>query len=141
MPVTKSNANGFVGRVGLANQNVTSYAGTAAYGSATRSLRRALNGSHGDRRAKATLLALTGAAVGAASKAYSNSRIDAGRTTGQAGVNLLGGKRTIETKVFQTGVTVAQDLTDFDTRLAASVRPTYPTVKGGGGGGRAGRLA
>lgn len=141
MPVTPSTATGFIGRAGLANPNASSYAGTSKYGNTTKMLRTVFNLSHGARRAKATLLALTGAAVGGASKAYTNSRISAGATTGQAGINALGGRRTIETKTYQTGVTTAQDLVDFDTRLAARSRPTSFTVKGiSSQGGMAGKL-
>lgn len=123
-------ASGFIGST---PSNITSYATTSIMGPLANELRRTLNRSHGSRRRKATLLAITGAAAGAASKAYSNSRIDAGVSTGQAGRNDLGGKRTIETKTYQTGNSVAADITDFDTVLQKTSKPsTYPVDKGGG---------
>src|SRR5690349_10002690 len=138
---TAATATGFVGRVGLANPNATSYSSIAKRGGALAFINRTLNGSHGDRRLRATILALTGAVVGGASKAYSNTRASAGRAVGQAQHIGLGGMRTVETVTYQTGVTVAQDLTTVDTQIAAKHKPSsYPTVLGGGGGGRVGRL-
>lgn len=143
MPTTAA-ATGFIGRIGLANPNATSYSSIAKRGGALAALNKTLNGSHGDRRLRATILALTGAAVGGASKAYSNSRIahTTDGTTSRVGRLGGGGQRLVETITYQTGVTVAADLTSVDTQIAAKHKPsTYPTVKGGGGGGRAGKLA
>src|SRR5215204_3134756 len=109
---TLPTANGFIGRVGLGGGNATSYSGLQKYGATLRLLQRRLNLSHGSRKARATILALTGAVVGGASKAYSNSRVTADNASplvSQAGRNTLGGKRNIETVAYQTGVTVAAD--------------------------------
>lgn len=138
MPTTAA-ATGFIGRVGLANPNATSYSSIAKRGQTLELLNKALNTSHGARRLRATILALTGAAVGGASKAYSNTRIQALQ---RAGKMSLGGAVAVETVTYQTGVTVAADLTSVDTQIAAKHKPSsYPAVKGGGGGGRAGKLA
>jgi hypothetical protein len=130
-------ATGFIGRVGVIGDSAN-YATTGKIGVLGQLLRKAGSKSHGSRKMKSLMLALTGAAVGAASKAYTNKRIDAGFT--RTGVNSngtgslvsLGGKRAVESVNYQTGVTVAQDLTDFDTRVAQkSYPPTYPKDKSG----------
>lgn len=133
-------ATGFVGRVGLSNPNATSYSSIAKRGQSLQLINNLLNRSHGSRRLKATLLALTGAAVGGASKAYSNSRVQAQQ---QAGRSSLGGLRTVETATYQTGVSVAADLTTIDAQVAAKHKPSsYPANRAGsGGGGKAGRLS
>src|ERR1044072_3853924 len=132
---TAASATGFVGRVGLANPNATSYSSIAKRGQTLELLNKALNSSHGSRRLRATLLALTGAAVGGASKAYSNSRIQAASTLGKLGG---GGLRTVETVTYQTGVTVAADLTTIDTQVAAKHKPSsYPANRSGAEIGRA----
>lgn len=138
---TKGIATGFMGRVGLANPNVTSITTTSVSGTIVQDIKRALNKSHGSRRARATVLALTGAAVGAASKAYSNSRIYAGRAVGQAGVNHLGGLRTVETVNYQTGVSTATDLTSIDQQIMTKSKPaSYPLNKSGYVPGKIGSL-
>lgn len=141
MPTLPS-ANGFIGRVGLGGGNATSYSGLAKVGGSLRGVQRMLNRSHGSRKLRAMILALTGAAVGGASKAYSNSRIKANETgSSQVGKNELGGKRSIETVAYQTGVTVAGDLTTVDTTLAAKSKPaTYPVDKSGHVPGKIGSL-
>lgn len=131
---TKPTANGFIGRVGLGGGNATSYTGLAVTGGHLRKLRRMMNGSHGSRKLRAALLSLTGAAVGAASKAYSNARLKASETPGvtsQVGRNELGGRRTTETVAYQTGVSVASDLTDIDGTIAKRTAPTYPADRSG----------
>jgi hypothetical protein len=141
---TAAAATGFIGRVGLANPNATSYTSIAKRGQTLELLNKALNGSHGSRRLRATVLALTGAAVGGASKAYSNSRIRHTTDSSTSRVGRLGGGglRTVETVTYQTGVTVAGDLTTVDTQIAAKHKPSsYPTeLSGAGGGGRIGKL-
>lgn len=138
---TLPTANGFIGRVGLGGGNATSYSGIGKTGGIGRLLNRLLNRGHGSRKARATILALTGAAVGGASKAYSNARVSAGRSAGQVGYNELGGKRTIETVAYQTGVTVAGDLTTIDTTIAQKSKPSsYPVEKGGYKPGKIGSL-
>lgn len=139
MPSAAS-ATGFVGRVGLSNPNATSYSSIAKRGQTLQVMNNLLNRSHGSRRLKATLLALTGAAVGGASKAYSNSRIQAVQLAGKLAP---GGIRNVETFTYQTGVSVAADLTTIDAQIAAKHKPSsYPANRAGsGGGGRAGRLA
>lgn len=135
-----ASATGFIGRVGLANPNAVVYATDSKTNITLNRLRRSLNRSHGSRRLKAMILAITGAAAGQ-SKAYSNFRVSVERTVGQAGVNKLGGARTIDQVAYQTGNSVAGDITTFDAQIAYSSKPTYPTVKGGGGGGRVGKLS
>ena len=138
--MAKATANGFIGRVGAVG-NSTSYQSAGKVGSAAQRLKVFTRLSHGGRMARATLLALTGAAVGAASKAYSVSQVDVGPSTGQAGINGLGGKRTAVLKTKQSGNTVAQDLTDFDANVAAKSRPsTYPKDKSGWTPGNIGKL-
>src|SRR5215217_4438413 len=127
-------ATGFIGRLGALG-DTTIYATTGKVGAAGHRLRRLFNRSHGSRMQRATLLALTGAAVGAASKAYTNKRIDQGFTivdknsNGTGSLTALGGKRAVATVTRQSGVTVAQDLTDFDTRMAQKSYPTYVVDK------------
>jgi hypothetical protein len=138
MPTTAT-ATGFVGRVGLANPNATSYSSIAKRGQGLQLVNNLLNRSHGSRRLRATLLALTGAAVGGASKAYSNSRIQAVQNVGKM---KLGGQQTVETVTYQTGVSVAADLTTIDAQIAAKHKPSsYPTNRAGyAGGGRVGKI-
>lgn len=138
---TAASASGFIGRVGLNQPNATSYSSIAKRGQSLQLVNNLLNRSHGSRRLKATLLSLTGAAVGAASKAYSNSRVSAPTNTLVSRTS-LGGARTIDTVTYQTGVSVAQDLTTIDTQIAAKHKPaTYATDRAGaGGGGRAGKI-
>lgn len=133
-------ATGFIGRVGLANTNAVTYVTDSKLNQPLNRIRRILNKSHGSRKLKAMILAITGAAAGQ-SKAYSNYRVSAERTAGQAGVNKLGGARTVELVAYQTGNSVAGDITTFDAQITYSNKPTYPTVKGGGGGGRLGKLS
>lgn len=136
---TAAAATGFVGRVGFANPNATSYTSIAKRGPQLQYLNSALNRSHGSRRLRATLLALTGAAVGGASKAYSNSRVQAGDRRGKLS---YGGKMTVETVTYQTGVSVAADLTTIDAQIAAKHKPaTYPANKSGFAPGNIGSLA
>jgi hypothetical protein len=142
---TNGVAHGFVGRVGLANVDSTNYATVGKLGNVGARLRNQFNRSHGTRMNRAILLALTGAAVGGASKAYSQKRINHGFGTGsESGTGSLvtvGGKRTIDTVTRQSGVTVAQDLTDFDTRMAQkSYPPAYPADKSGHIAGKIGSL-
>lgn len=143
---TNGVAAGFIGRVGLANIDSTNYATVGKLGAVGTRLRNQFNRSHGTRMQRATLIALTGAAVGAASKAYTNKRINHGFTgtgnnNGTSALTALGGKRTVDTVTRQSGVTVAQDLTDFDTRMAQKSFPTtYPVNKSGFVPGNIGRL-
>jgi hypothetical protein len=138
-------ATGFIGRVGAVG-DTTNYQTTGKIGAAGQMIRKALSKSHGTRRMKSLVLALTGAAVGAASKAYTNKRLDQGFTktdknSNGTGALTLGGKRNTETVTYQSGVTVAQDLTDFDTRAAQkSFPPSYPNDKSGFRPGNIGRL-
>lgn len=126
--MARATAKGFQGRVGALG-NSTNYQTTGKVGGAARAMRTSLNRGHGNRMVRAILLALTGAAVGAASKAYSVSRLN---YTGQAGQNTLGGLRKAQLVTKQTGVTVAQDLTDFDQNVARKSYPaTYPANKSG----------
>jgi hypothetical protein len=136
---TAATATGYIGRVGLANPNATSYTSIAKRGQTLELLNKALNSSHGSRRLRATLLALTGAAVGGASKAYSNSRVQASQRIGKLSP---GGLQPVETVTYQTGVTVAGDLTSIDTQVAAKHKPSsYPADKSGWRPGNIGSLA
>lgn len=127
--MAKATASGWIGRD---TGNVTSHTTMSTYGASQGEIRRALNRGHGTRKLKAVLLALTGAAVGAASKAYSTARVDTGVSTGQAGRNDLGGRRTTSLVTLQSGVTVAADLTNVDQSIAAKSRlSSYPADKGG----------
>lgn len=142
---TNGVATGFIGRVGLANLDATNYATVGKLGAVGTRLRNQFNRSHGTRMQRATLIALTGAVVGGASKAYTNKRINhgfgTGSNSGTASLVTVGGKRQIDTVTRQSGVTVAQDLTDFDTRMAQkSFPPTYPANKSGYAVGNIGRL-
>lgn len=141
---TSAVATGFIGRVGLANPNATSYSSIAKRGQTLELLNKALNASHGSRRLRATILALTGAVVGGASKAYSNSRVKhtTDNSVSRVGRVSGGGLRVVETITYQTGVTVAGDLTSVDTQIAVKHKPSpYPTERSGaGGGGRVGRI-
>lgn len=110
----------------------TNYTQASVADPVTRKLNKLFNRGYGNRAMRATVVALTGAAVGGASKAFSYARISAGNSAGQTGRNELGGRRTTETRNMQTGVTVAADLTDFDTRVTAKNRPaSYPVDKSG----------
>lgn len=136
---TAASSTGFVGRVGLANPNANSYSTTAKRGGSLALLNKALNLSHGSRRLRATILALTGAAVGGASKAYSNSRVQAGDRRGKLS---YGGRIPVETVTYQTGVTTAADLTSVDTQIAAKHKPaSYPPNLSGWKPGNIGTLA
>jgi hypothetical protein len=136
---TAATATGYIGRVGLANPNATSYTSIAKRGQTLELLNKALNSSHGSRRLRATLLALTGAAVGGASKAYSNSRVQPSQRIGKLSP---GGLQPVETVTYQTGVTVAGDLTSIDTQIAAKHKPSsYPANKSGYAPGNIGSLA
>ncbi|MCI0557523.1 MAG: hypothetical protein MN733_03430 [Nitrososphaera sp.] len=75
-------------------------------------------------------LEITGAAAGATASA-SYSRVKAGEVSG-AFQSELGGKRTIETKSDINRVTVAGDITDFDSKiLELDSTPTYVANKDG----------
>lgn len=144
---TNGVATGFIGRVGAVGDTVN-YATTGKVGAAGHRLRGMFNRSHGSRMQRAILLALTGAAVGGASKAYTNKRIDQGFTVvdknsnGTGQLTALGGKRLVSTVTRQSGVTVAQDLTDFDTRMAQKSFPSaYPADKSGFKPGNVGKLS
>lgn len=138
-------ALGFIGRVGAVG-NTTNYTTTGKIGGLGSQLRRSLNKGLGGRKMRAMMIALTGAAVGAASKAVSVQRIDAksnfiGTGPSNNSIMLFGGARGDSTVAVQTGVTVAQDLTDFDTRIAQkSYPPAYPADKSGWRPGGIGRL-
>lgn len=138
-------AVGFIGRYG-ALANTTNYTTTGKIGGLGSQLRRSLNKGLGGRKMRAMLIALTGAAVGAASKAVTVRRTDERSNftgTGAANGSLIafGGKRGNSSVSVQAGVTVAQDLTDFDTRVAQkSYPPAYPKDKSGWTPGNIGRL-
>lgn len=132
---------------GNAHGNATGpgqYQNSSKVGNVANQLRRSLNRGIPGRINRAIVLALTGAAVGAASRTHSFSRISAGTTTGQAGQSAgeLGGMRTIETISRNSGVTTADDLTTLDGNIAKKSRPpTYAKDKSGnGGGGQLGKL-
>lgn len=139
-------ATGFIGRVGAVG-NTTNYQTTGKLGDGATKIRRILNAAHGGRMLKSILLALTGTVVGGASKAYTVARIserdNMNGSTGAANGSLVafGGKRSKVTVTKQSGVTVAQDLTDFDTLMAQKNFPsTYPADKSGFKPGNIGRL-
>jgi hypothetical protein len=135
MPTTGA-ATGFIGRQGASQPNVTAYSTTQKYGNQLGLMNRLLNRSHGTRRFRATLLSLTGAASGAASKAYSNTRIAAVQQLGKLG---YAAKQSAETVAYQTGNSTAGDLTTTDAVIAVKHRPgTYPTDKSGFAPGKAG---
>lgn len=138
-------ATGFIGRVGVIG-NTTNYQTTGKFGDVATEIRRVFKGGHGGRMLQAVVLALTGAAVGAASKAYTVARIaerDNVPGTGSAIGSMMafGGRRSKVTVTKQSGVTVAQDLTDFDTLMAQkNFPPSYPADKSGFKPGGIGRL-
>src|SRR5215204_3411744 len=91
---------------------------------------RQLRTGIGGRKLRAIVMALTGATVGSASKAYSSKRIPHDRQVGVATSQF--GKITAVTVTHITGNTTANDLSVVDNVLAARTRPpTYPTSRGG----------
>jgi len=131
-------AQGWIGRD---TGNVTAHSTIDKYGTVIGQMRKLLNKSHGSRRVKATILALTGTAVGGASKAYSVYQVSSGDTRGQAGQNNLGGKRTIVALAKDTGVTTAADLADIDNGIGAKSRlASYPANKNGWAPGNINKL-
>lgn len=127
--MAKANYKGWIGRD---TGNVTTGSTVSKTGNLGKRLRVFLNGGHGSRMMKSTLLALTGAVVGGASKAYSVAQVTNPSNAGQAGRNDLGGKRQVALTTKQSGVTVAADLTDFDQSVAAKTRlANYPRNKSG----------
>lgn len=125
----KATASGFIGRVGTANPNATTYSTPEKFTLNLKTLRNRLNGGRGNRRLRTIITALTGAAVGAASKAYSESRAQARQEVGKLN---SGGVKTVETVSYQTGVTVAGDLTDVDQGIAFKRRvASYPDDRAG----------
>jgi hypothetical protein len=138
-------ATGFIGRYGAIG-NSTNYQTAGKIGDIANQLRRSFHRGHGGRMMQSMVIALTGAAVGAASKAYTVARVAEregvpGTGTATGSLVAFGGKRTKVTVTKQSGVTVAQDLTDFDTRIAQKpYPPTYPADKSGAKPGNIGRL-
>lgn len=79
-----------------------------------------------------TLVALIGAAAGAATATSTHKRVQA---VANLDGNEQGGDRTIETFTGINRVTTADDVSSFDAALALSSKPTYATDRSGNGGG------
>lgn len=91
----------------------------------------------GSRALDALIIALAGAAAGG-NASYSYPLIDAVQAVGDYN---LGGKRTLSQKSLINRVTTAADVTQIGTLFAPQFAPSsYPTDKGGGGGGKTGTL-
>lgn len=102
-------------------------------------LARALRTGIGNRKLRATILALTGVAVGGASKALSRKRVKATQALGQTVVQ--NGIVPVETQVLLSGNTTSADLARVDTNLVLRPRPaSYPVERGGYRPGRIGSL-
>lgn len=100
-----------------------------------RRVNRALNSGRGGRRLRQVLLALTGNAPGQ-SKVLTGTQIKH-EESGDFG---FGGKRTVETVTYQSGVTTAADVTNVDSKLEKKNRPIpYPRDKAITNNGRFGR--
>jgi hypothetical protein len=96
-----------------------------------------LNRREGARVDARIATALTGAAVGGTA---SETRQRPVAVQADTSFN-LGGRRVIETVSLVNRATVAADETAIDAQLTPTFAPTtYPVDRGGGGGGKTGRL-
>lgn len=78
------------------------------------------------------LIALIGAAAGAATATSTHKRVSGQRNLS---ANILGSVVPIETFTGINRVTTAADITDWEGALAITSQPTYPIDRSGNGGG------